>query len=128
MENNDYISVSSCFRQVGLRLSWLTQQRNATTKKIFFKGFCVSFYTIMFFGNPLLSQQSQSDIILSSDVKLSQEELVNIKNKITQEHIVDTPCWIYVGDKMYLIERKTHTMEKHSEKQNKGSSKSNDKH
>lgn len=82
----------------------------------------------MFFGNPLLSNTSNNDLILSSDIPLSKEELIQIKDKIKQEHIVDTPCWIYIGDKMYLIEKKTHTKETHSEKQNKGSSKTNPKH
>ena len=80
----------------------------------------------MFFGNPLLSNTSNNDLILSSDIPLSKEELVQIKDKITREKIVDTPCWVYLGDKMYLIEKKP--MEKESEKQNKGSSKTNPKH
>ena len=53
----------------------------------------------MFFSNPLLSQQSQDDLILSSDIKLSKIELQQIKNKIEQERIV-APCWIHIGDKM----------------------------
>ena len=125
MENNDYISVSSCFRQVGIRYTRLTQQRNATTKKFFLKGLCVSFYTIMFFSNPLLSQQSQDDLILSSDIKLSKTELIQIKNKIEQERIV-APCWIHIGDKMYLIEKKQ--MERINEKQSKGTPSANQKH
>jgi len=117
MENNDYISVSSCIRQVGLRLSWLTQQRNATTKKILYKGLFVSLYTIMFSLNPLHSEQSQVDLILSSDIELSKQELIQIKNKIQEENIV-APCWIHIGDKMYLIEKKQ--MEKTSDKESKG--------
>ena len=59
----------------------------------------------MFSLNPLLSKTSKSDIILSSDVELSKEELIQIKNKIEQERIV-APQWVYIGDKMYLIEKK----------------------
>ncbi len=86
----------------------------------------MSFYTIMFFSNPLLSQQSQDDLILSSDIKLSKTELLEIKNKIEQERIV-APCWIHIGDKMYLVEKKQ--METSSDKENKGTaSQSNQKH
>ena len=81
----------------------------------------------MFFSNPLLSQQSQDDLILSSDIKLSKTELIQIKNKIEQERIV-APCWIHIGDKMYLIEKKQ--MERINEKQSKGtpSANQNNKH
>ena len=86
---------------------------------------CVSLYTIMFSFNPLHSKTSQDDLILSSDIELSKEELQKIKNKIEQERIV-APCWIYIGDKMYLIEKKQ--LEKTSEKEDKGRSKDNPKH
>ena len=79
----------------------------------------------MFFSNPLLSQQSQDDLILSSDIKLSKTELLEIKNKIEQERIV-APCWIHIGDKMYLIEKKQ--MERISGKQSKGTPSANQKH
>ena len=79
----------------------------------------------MFFSNPLLSQQSQDDLILSSDIKLSKTELQQIKNKIEQERIV-APCWIHIGDKMYLVEKKQ--METISEKQSKGTPSANQKH
>lgn len=59
----------------------------------------------MFSLNPLHSKQSQVDLILSSDIPLSKQELIQIKNKISQERIV-APCWIHIGDKMYLIEKK----------------------
>jgi len=95
----------------------LTQQRNATTKKILYKGLFVSLYTIMFSLNPLHSEQSQVDLILSSDIELSKQELIQIKNKIQEENIV-APCWIHIGDKMYLIEKKQ--MEKTSDKESKG--------
>lgn len=71
----------------------------------------------MFSLNPLLSEQSQYDLVLSSDIKLSKTELQQIKNKISQERIV-APCWIHIGDKMYLIEKKT--METISDKESKG--------
>ena len=70
----------------------------------------------MFSLNPLHSQQSQVDLILSSDIPLSKQELVQIKNKISQERIV-APCWIHIGDKMYLIEKKE--MENKSDKEDK---------
>jgi len=60
----------------------------------------------MFSFNPILSQQSQDDLILSSDIELSKDELIQIKNKITQEKIGNTPTWIYINDKMYLIEKR----------------------
>ena len=123
MENNDYISVSSCFRQVGIRHTRLTKQRNATTKKIFFKVLWLSFVTIMFSFNPLHSQQSQDDLILSSDIPLSKEELVQIKNKITQEKIGNTPTWIYIDDKMYLIEKRVTILENQSDKESERSDK-----
>ena len=125
MENNDYISVSSCFRQVGLRHTRLTKQRSATTKKILSKGLWLSLVTIMFSLNPLHSKTSNNDLILSSDIELSKEELIQIKNKIEQERIV-APCWIHIGDKMYLIEKKQ--LEIQSDKENKGSSQDNSKH
>lgn len=78
----------------------------------------------MFSFNPLLSQQS-NDLILSSDIELSKQELQQIKNKIEQERIV-APQWIYIGDKMYLIEKRP--METTSDKENKRSFKSKDKH
>ena len=78
----------------------------------------------MFSFNPLLSQQS-NDLILSSDIELSKQELQQIKNKIEQERIV-APQWIYIGDKMYLIEKRP--METTSGKENKRSFKSKDKH
>ena len=70
----------------------------------------------MFSFNPLLSKSSQVDIILSSDIPLSKEELIKIKNKIAQEKIV-APQWIYIDDKMYLVEKKP--LETSSEKENK---------
>jgi len=79
----------------------------------------------MFSLNPLLSKTSNNDLILSSDIELSKEELQQIKNKIEQERIV-APQWIYVGDKMYLIEKRP--METTSDKENKRSFKSKDKH
>ena len=79
----------------------------------------------MFSLNPLLSKTSHNDLILSSDIPLSKEELVQIKNKIEQERIV-APQWIYIGDKMYLIEKRP--METTSDKENKRSFKSKDKH
>ena len=126
MENNDYISISSGIWQVGLRHTWLTQLRSLlTTKKILSNVIRVSLYTIMFSFNPLLSKTSNNDLILSSDIELSKEELQQIKNKIEQERIV-APQWIYVGDKMYLIEKRP--METTSDKENKRSFKSKDKH
>ena len=125
MENNDYKRVSCGIRQVGLRHTWLTKQQRRTTKKILFKGLCVSLYTIMFSLNPLLSKTSHNDLILSSDIPLSKEELIQIKNKIEQERIV-APCWIHIGDKMYLIEKKQ--LETQSDKENKGSSQDSSKH
>ena len=74
----------------------------------------------MFSLNPLLSKSSQVDIILSSDIPLSREELIKIKNKIAQEKIV-APQWIYIDDKMYLVEKKP--LETTSEKENKGKTK-----
>ena len=86
----------------------------------------------MFSFTPLLSQQSQVDLILSSDIPLSKDELVQIKNKITQEKIGNTPTWIYIDDKMYLIEKRVTTLEnsidKKSERKNKRSYKSQAKH
>ena len=79
----------------------------------------------MFSLNPLLSKTSNNDLILSSDIELSKEELQQIKNKIEQERIV-APQWIYVGDKMYLIEKRP--METTSDKENKRSFKSKNKH
>ena len=79
----------------------------------------------MFSFNPLLSKTSQNDFILSSDIELSKEELIKIKNKIIQEKIV-APCWIYIDDKMYLIEMKH--LEKQSDKENKRDNKHNPKH
>jgi hypothetical protein len=79
----------------------------------------------MFSFNPLLSKTSNNDLILSSDIELSKEELQQIKNKIEQERIV-APQWIYIGDKMYLIEKRP--METTSDKENKRSFKSKDKH
>jgi len=81
----------------------------------------------MFSFNPLHSQQSQDDLILSSDIPLSKEELVQIKNKITQEKIGNTPTWIYIDDKMYLIEKRVQ-LETQIDKENKRSFKSKDKH
>lgn len=72
----------------------------------------------MFSFNPLHSQQSQDDLILSSDIPLSKEELQQIKNKITQEKIGNTPTWIYIDDKMYLIEKRVH-LENQSDKESK---------
>ena len=133
MENNDYISISSGIWQVGLRHTWLTQLRSLlTTKKIISSVISVSFYTIMFSFNPLHSQQSKYDLILSSDIPLSKDELVQIKNKITQEKIGNTPTWIYIDDKMYLIEKRVTTLEnsidKKSKRKNKRSYKSQAKH
>ena len=133
MENNDYISISSGIWQVGLRHTWLTQLRSLlTTKKILSNVIRVSLYTIMFSFTPLLSQQSQVDLILSSDIPLSKDELVQIKNKITQEKIGNTPTWIYIDDKMYLIEKRVTTLENQidnkSKRKNKRSYKSKDKH
>ena len=86
----------------------------------------------MFSFNPLLSQQSQVDLILSSDIPLSKDELVQIKNKITQEKIGNTPTWIYIDDKMYLIEKRVTTLENSidnkSKRKNKRSFKPKDKH
>ena len=86
----------------------------------------------MFSFTPLLSQQSQVDLILSSDIPLSKDELVQIKNKITQEKIGNTPTWIYIDDKMYLIEKRVTILEnqidKESERKNKRSYKSIFKH
>ena len=80
----------------------------------------------MFSFNPLHSNTSNNDLILSSDIELSKEELIQIKNKIEQERIV-APCWIHIGDKMYLVEKKQ--METSSDKENKGTaSQSNQKH
>ena len=79
----------------------------------------------MFFGNPLHSKTSQNDLLLSSDIPLSKQELIKIKDKIKQDNIVDTPCWIYIDDKMYLIEKKQ--SENTSEEQDKGRSKDNTK-
>ena len=79
----------------------------------------------MFSFNPLHSKTSNNDLILSSDIELSKEELQQIKNKIEQERIV-APQWIYVGDKMYLIEKRP--METTSDKENKRSFKSKNKH
>jgi hypothetical protein len=64
----------------------------------------------MFSFNPLHSKSSKNDIVLSSDVVLSKSELIEIKNKIEEERIVDFPCWIYVGSKMYLIHKKEQTI------------------
>ena len=80
----------------------------------------------MFSLNPLHSKQSQDDLVLSSDIQLSKQELLEIKNKIEQERIV-APCWIHIRDKMYLIEKKSQA-ETQSDKNNKGHSKSQDKH
>ena len=86
----------------------------------------------MFSFTPLLSQQSQVDLILSSDIPLSKDELVQIKNKITQEKIGNTPTWIYIDDKMYLIEKRVTTLENRidnkSKRKNKRSFKPKDKH
>jgi len=81
----------------------------------------------MFSLNPLLSKQSQDDLVLSSDIKLSKTELIQIKNKISRERIV-APCWIHIGDKMYLIEKKE--METSNDKEDKGTAlpNQNDKH
>jgi len=73
----------------------------------------------MFSLNPLLSKSSQVDIILSSDIPLSKDELVQIKNKITQEKIGNTPTWIYIDDKMYLIEKRVTTLENSIDKESK---------
>ena len=78
----------------------------------------------MFSLTPLHSKTSQVDLILSSDIPLSKEELTKIKNKIEQERIV-APTWIYIDDKMYLIEKKP--LETRSDKENKRSFKSKDK-
>ena len=124
MENNDYIGVSRSIRQVGLRHTWLTTQRKLR-RKILTKGLWLSLVTIMFSLNPLLSKTSNNDLILSSDIELSKEELQQIKNKIERERIV-APCWIHIGDKMYLIEKKQ--LETQSDKENKGSSQDSSKH
>ena len=79
----------------------------------------------MFSLNPLHSEQSQVDLILSSDIELSKQELIQIKNKIQEENIV-APCWIHIGDKMYLIEKKQ--METSSDKESKGTPSANQKH
>jgi len=71
----------------------------------------------MFSFNPILSQQSQDDLILSSDIELSKDELIQIKNKITQEKIGETPTWIYINDKMYLIEKRVTNLEKSIEQE-----------
>jgi len=81
----------------------------------------------MFSFNPLHSQQSQDDLILSSDIPLSKQELIKIKNKITQEKIGNTPTWIYIDDKMYLIEKRVQ-LETRSEKKNQRKDNSKDKH
>ena len=73
----------------------------------------------MFSFNPLHSQQSQDDLILSSDIPLSKEELIQIKNKITQEKIGNTPTWIYIDDKMYLIEKRVTILENQSDNKSK---------
>tara|TARA_B100000287_G_scaffold385708_1_gene393062 strand:+ start:2825 stop:3091 length:267 start_codon:yes stop_codon:yes gene_type:complete len=73
----------------------------------------------MFSFNPLHSQQSKYDLILSSDIPLSKDELVQIKNKITQEKIGNTPTWIYIDDKMYLIEKRVTTLENSIDKESK---------
>ena len=124
MENNDYIGVSRSIRQVGLRHTWLTTQRKLR-RKILSRGLWLSLVTIMFSLNPLLSKTSNNDLILSSDIELSKEELIQIKNKIERERIV-APCWIHIGDKMYLIEKKQ--LETQSDKENKGSSQDSSKH
>jgi len=80
----------------------------------------------MFSFNPILSQQSKTDLILSSDIELSKEELQKIKNKIIKENIGTTPTWIYIDDKMYLIEKKQ--LETISDKENKGQVQTNSKH
>ena len=59
----------------------------------------------MILPTPLHSELSQTNIMLSSDIPLSKQELQAIEDKIRVE-VLDTPCWIYIGDKMYLIERK----------------------
>ena len=79
----------------------------------------------MFSLNPLLSKTSHNDLVLSSDIPLSKEELVQIKNKIEQERIV-APCWIHIGDKMYLIEKRP--LETTSDKETKRSFKPKNKH
>jgi len=81
----------------------------------------------MFSLNPLHSKQSHNDLVLSSDIKLSKTELIQIKNKISRERIV-APCWIHIGDKMYLIEKKE--METSNDKEDKGTAlpNQNDKH
>ena len=78
----------------------------------------------MFSFNPLLSQQSQVDLILSSDIPLSKDELVQIKNKITQEKIGNTPTWIYIDDKMYLIEKRVTILENQIDNKSKRKDKS----
>ena len=78
----------------------------------------------MFSLTPLHSKTSQVDLILSSDIPLSKEELQKIKNKIERERIV-APTWVYIDDKMYLIEKKP--LETTSDKENKRSFKSKDK-
>ena len=77
----------------------------------------------MFSFNPLHSQQSQDDLILSSDIPLSKDELVQIKNKITQEKIGNTPTWIYIDDKMYLIEKRVIGLENQIDNKSKRSDK-----
>ena len=79
----------------------------------------------MFSLNPLLSKTSHNDLVLSSDIPLSKEELVQIKNKIEQERIV-APCWIHIGDKMYLIEKKE--VETQSDKETQRSTNPKNKH
>ena len=128
MENNDYIGVSRSIRQVGLRHTWLTTQRKLR-RKILKRGLWLSLVTIMFSLTPLHSKSSQVDLMLSSDIPLSKEELQKIKNKIEQERIV-APTWIYIDDKMYLIEKKPleNNIDKESERKNKRSYKSQAKH
>ncbi len=76
----------------------------------------------MFSLNPLLSKTSHNDLVLSSDIPLSREELVQIKNKIEQERIV-APTWIYIDDKMYLIEKRVTILENQSDKESERSDK-----
>ena len=78
----------------------------------------------MFSFNPLHSQQSQDDLILSSDIPLSKDELQQIKNKITQEKIGNTPTWIYIDDKMYLIEKRVTILENQIDNKSKRKDKS----
>ena len=128
MENNDYISVCRSFWQMGIRHTRLTQQRCATTKKILIQGLRLSLVTIMFSLNPLHSKISQNDLILSSDIELSIAELTQIKNKILDEKIV-APCWIYIEDKMYLIEKRETIVDENGSKEkdsvNQGHQKTN---